>query len=329
MEPINRDIYNTIVSKRTNEFAIYNNGITMLSDETLFSEKIGKKDKAILIVKNPQIINGGQTAYTLSRILTEARNEDEIHTLFDGKEVLLKVITTKSDIKNENKIDFIQAISDATNKQIQVTYADRHSNDIIQHRFQREIYGRFGMFYERKRGEFNDGLTNRYIGQNQLIGRKTFTYIALACNGFLEISKPKNVFKKPSRYNEIYDLNKLDLYLVGINVYYYLHTYPCESEKPYYYALKYGLNGLIYIITSKYVKLYGTNIDTNKIKNISNEVISSISKFEQYAISLQTNTNSFKKRKMESGLEPIITTTNLYRYYKSTNAKKDLEEFFK
>lgn len=68
---VNTAIKETIIEKDTNEFALFNNGITMLSDETYINERIGQKNKAQLIVKNPQIINGGQTSYTLSRIYEE------------------------------------------------------------------------------------------------------------------------------------------------------------------------------------------------------------------------------------------------------------------
>jgi hypothetical protein len=72
---VNAAIRHTVVDKKTNEFSLFNNGLTMLSDETYINERIGQKNKAKLTLKNPQIINGGQTAYTLSRILEENSNE--------------------------------------------------------------------------------------------------------------------------------------------------------------------------------------------------------------------------------------------------------------
>lgn len=68
---IHNAIRDTLINKNTNEFAIFNNGITMLSDETQINEQIGQKNKAKLLIKNPQIINGGQTCFTLSRIYQE------------------------------------------------------------------------------------------------------------------------------------------------------------------------------------------------------------------------------------------------------------------
>lgn len=65
---VNEKIANSIENIQTNEFALFNNGITMLSDETKYSDTVGKRNTAEILVTNPQIINGGQTAYTLSII---------------------------------------------------------------------------------------------------------------------------------------------------------------------------------------------------------------------------------------------------------------------
>ena len=91
-----------------NEFALYNNGITMLSAETNLNERIGQRNKARLNVTNPQIINGGQTAYTLARIYEE-QPSDTAEAVFEGKEVLLKVITLTSGpgAKEEDKLNLI------------------------------------------------------------------------------------------------------------------------------------------------------------------------------------------------------------------------------
>jgi hypothetical protein len=159
----------------------------MLSDETNYNENIGIKDKAQLTVTNGQIINGGQTAYTLSliydSILKENRNPIDV---LGGKEVLLKVITFDKSIdetKAEKKLQLIEAISKATNQQTEVTEADRRSNDKIQIEIQEKIFNDFGYYYERKRGEFGDGLRNRYIDRSLIINRDHFIRICMAVDG--------------------------------------------------------------------------------------------------------------------------------------------------
>ncbi len=57
------------------------------------SERTGRPTTAHLSVKNPQIINGGQTAYTLSKIYADGLSENKTVDVFDGKEVMLRIIT--------------------------------------------------------------------------------------------------------------------------------------------------------------------------------------------------------------------------------------------
>lgn len=90
---VNQEIARSITGLKTNEFALFNNGITVLSYGTDFNEKIGQKDRAQLILTQPQIINGGQTAFTLSMLYEQFVVEGSDKQIFDSKEVLLKVIT--------------------------------------------------------------------------------------------------------------------------------------------------------------------------------------------------------------------------------------------
>ena len=95
--PVNKAISNTVKKNQTNEFALFNNGITLLSDNTNINKKISKKDQAQMIVVNPQVINGGQTAYTLSRLYEETLEMGDQNKIFLDKEVILKIITFSED----------------------------------------------------------------------------------------------------------------------------------------------------------------------------------------------------------------------------------------
>lgn len=109
---VNEKIRNSITDHEKNNFAILNNGITILSDNVSISESTGKKNQGQLILTRPQILNGGQTAYTLSTIYDEyvAKPQNPL----EGKEVLLKIVTP---IKESEGVDakFIELISNATN----------------------------------------------------------------------------------------------------------------------------------------------------------------------------------------------------------------------
>jgi AIPR protein len=141
-QSVNDEIAKTLVRKKTNEFALYNNGITMLSDETDLKVRIGHAGKGQLYVKNPQIINGGQTAYTLSTIFEHLLKHGKSTEIFDGKEVMLKVITlTERNNTDVGKVlGLIEPISRATNRQTAVIEADRRSNDKVQIELQQVIF---------------------------------------------------------------------------------------------------------------------------------------------------------------------------------------------
>ncbi|MCL1127530.1 AIPR family protein [Shewanella surugensis] len=179
---VNAEILNTIKSKKTNEFALFNNGITMLSDSTSFNERIGQKDKAQICISNPQIINGGQTAHTLSKIYQEILDGNEDDNIFHEKEVLLKIITfnDEGNLSENKKLKLIEDISKATNQQSEVDEADRRSNDEIQLLLQKNIFDDYGLYYERKKGEFSDGLHSKYIARKQLIQRERLIRLAVA-----------------------------------------------------------------------------------------------------------------------------------------------------
>jgi len=91
-----------------------------LSDSFSITKFTGQKYRGQLILTNPQIINVGQTAYTLAKVYQEANSEGELDDFFLGKEVLLKIIVMHDD---EPNIQFIETVSDATNKQTTVEEA--------------------------------------------------------------------------------------------------------------------------------------------------------------------------------------------------------------
>ena len=73
----------------------------MLSEETNFNERVGVKDLAQVVLTNPQIINGGQTAYTLSRLFEQVLKGELPEAIFDNKEVLVKIITFEMDASDD------------------------------------------------------------------------------------------------------------------------------------------------------------------------------------------------------------------------------------
>jgi hypothetical protein len=180
---VNQDIEASIRTTGSNEFALFNNGITIIADGTSISSNTAKQGTAQMVLKKPQLVNGAQTAYTLARIYEEcilSKNFD----VFRNKEVLLRVITfvglTAS--RQAARLDLIGAISKASNSQTKVEESDRRSNDPVQLRLQEEFFGKYGLYYERKRGEFSDGLRAGYLRPELIVNRERLVRVALACD---------------------------------------------------------------------------------------------------------------------------------------------------
>lgn len=209
---VNAAIRDTILQAGKNEFALYNNGLTMLSDETNLNERIGQRNKAQLNVMNPQIINGGQTAYTLSRIYEETEEHNRA-AVFAGKEVLLKVITLNagSQPTSEAKVNLIDAISVATNRQTVVIAADRYSNEPFNLELQKRLFENYGLLFERKRGEFQDGIYQGYIQRDEVLERNLFFRVYLSANGSIQRAVEKKAFERSlARHESMPNVSQLD-----------------------------------------------------------------------------------------------------------------------
>ncbi len=207
-QSVNSSIESTILSSETNEFALFNNGITMLSEETNINEKIGQKNKAQLRVKNPQIINGGQTSFTLSRIYAD--NLDKAEDIFRDKEVLLKIITLLDNNSQSAKLELIDEISNATNKQTPVINADRFANEVFHIEMQHRVFERHGLLYERKRGEFSDGVKDGYINPHEVTERNHFWRLFYAANGKINRGFQKRLFQR-NDFSDILPVSDLAL----------------------------------------------------------------------------------------------------------------------
>ncbi|MBE5317039.1 MAG: AIPR family protein [Xanthomonadales bacterium] len=192
-QSVNNAIRQTVMDSDANELALYNNGITMLSEETNINERVGRRASAQLYVRNPQIINGGQTSFTLSRIYSDP--EIDAEKVFGNKEIMLKVITV-FDCSPDNKGRLIDEISTATNRQTPVIGADRFANDSFHLRVQKMIFDRYGVLYERKRGEFADGVRDGYITLRVVIERNSFWRVYYAANGDIDQAAQKRLFQK-------------------------------------------------------------------------------------------------------------------------------------
>lgn len=179
----NEGIRSSIVDIATGEFAILNNGITILSDDTYVSERVGSQGRAQVEIVNPQIINGGQTAFTLARILEDSTPEEH-EKYFAGKEVILRIITLPQ-VDEASKKSLILSISSATNSQTAVTAVDRSASNDDNREIAELVFRKTGILYEPKRGEYSDALRRKYVEKPDIIERSLFTRLMhIACGRY-------------------------------------------------------------------------------------------------------------------------------------------------
>ena len=182
--PVNQDIEESVRGNQSNEFSLFNNGVTIISDQTAVNSNTAKADKAQIILRNPQLVNGGQTAFTLGRIY-EGCEKNKDFSVFKNKEVLLRVITfvgKPTHANNASRLKLLGDISKASNSQTKVDESDRRSNDPIQIKLQKHFFDEYGLYYERKRGEFSDGLHAKYLSEDLLVNRDKLIRVCLAAD---------------------------------------------------------------------------------------------------------------------------------------------------
>lgn len=335
---VNPKIEKTVKNKVTNEFALFNNGITILSDKTEFNSKVAKKDTAQLIITNPQIINGGQTAYTLAKIyedLLESGNENFL--IFDNKEVLVKVITFFDCAGGEEKkLKLIEDLSRATNEQSVVKESDRRANEKVQINYQANIFEEFGYFYNRKRGEFFDGLNKKYITKDKVIDNSIFMRVAVSINGDVARARRNGdefLFKEENFKQVFKDTKIYRKYMFG----YLCHQYLVKKEKSFdrYKNNKYGINTYgnalrygKYAVVNVVSKMFNDEINIKDysyiIPILSDNVLNQWKKFEEVVSEKKSNKDYFYYEEDEDKNNMFY---NYDGYYKGRTINSDIKEY--
>ena len=334
---VNQEIAMSITGLETNEFALFNNGITVLSYGTDFNEKIGQKDRAQLILTQPQIINGGQTAFTLSRLYEQFVVEDGNKQIFDNKEVLLKVITfhPEDQASQDEYLKLIQSISRATNQQSQVNEADRRSNDSIQIQLQQFLFDKYGLFYERKRGEYADGIRAGYIQRIQIVDRELFLRMCKCCDmepadarrmsvdQLFERQQFEKTLTDPNRFEEYYFAYRCFLVLKEIKKGLAKDKTDKFGVHRYGSGPQFGMYAIVSVCRSQ----FGAAGDEGDPNDIVQSVLAKWIGFEEYAIKQPHNSSYFRMyNDPETGTEK--TDWNFNNYYKGRTPLNDLKAYF-
>lgn len=333
---VNYKIEKTVRTKKTNEFALFNNGITIISDKTEFNSKIALKDSAQLIITNPQIINGGQTAYTLASIYEKCLKEGN-EDIFNNKEVLVKVITFfEGEDDQEKKLSLIEELSRATNEQSVVRESDRRSNDKVQINYQTKIFDEFGYFYNRKRGEYYDGLSKKYITRDKLVEHSVFIRVATSVSG--DVAKARRnsdeiLFREENFKKVFLDSDVYKKYMYG----YFCHEYLIELEKTYDKspnnrsgvntygnALRYGKYAVVNIVSRYFNKAFDVSEYKSIVTDTTNQILNQWLEFEK-AISQKVYNNDYFYSYIENDQRNVYY--NFDGYYKGRTINDDLKNY--
>lgn len=136
---VNKDIRAALMSGNASEFWAANNGITLTCDQYVATAGASFPIK----LKNPRIINGGQTAHVIHSVGRDTP------VLLNGVSVTVKIIET-SDRQLVRRIAF------GSNNQSRVLDRDLRADDPFQHELA-DALATMGIFYRRKRGETSHG----------------------------------------------------------------------------------------------------------------------------------------------------------------------------
>ncbi|OHB63498.1 MAG: hypothetical protein A2Y77_15700 [Planctomycetes bacterium RBG_13_62_9] len=321
---VNENIRKSVLDQEKNNFAILNNGITILADNVSISESTGRTNEGQLILTKPQILNGGQTAYTLSTVYEEYHNKPE-NPLRD-KEVLLKIITPVS-ASQTVKTDFIELISNATNQQNEVSEADRRSNHDIQVALQKQIYSHYGYFYERKAGEFHDGINGGIIDQEFVIDRLTFIKAYWAYLGEPAAARrtsEKFLFKEGMFYAILKNMERFSemffAYILFNEMQKLERTFgkKSDSTRSYGYSLLYG----------KWAVVASIGITKPTINSDSTEIFAQATETVRDRLSTWSQFDDFVRMKRSATKYFAEGTSNYELYYKVNMLDEDVREYF-
>jgi hypothetical protein len=317
---VNKQIEQSIRNERANEFALYNNGITMVADQTSISSDTAKQGTAQVVLRNPQLVNGGQTAYTLGRIYEQCR-ETNNYKVFKGKEVLLRIITfvgAKGAISSPAKFKLIADISKASNSQTKVEESDRRSNDEIQIRLQSEFFDRYGLYYERKKGEFADGIKSSYLDQRYIVNREKLVRVSLATDYRVNQARSSiQRFFKESALDSVLKAKDVEKYAYAYEVLRLLEEKKAmkpTTKKDRYHttqygqALRYGQYAVVAVCANR-----GITAKKSELK-VTDAVLSQWIDFEKYATTQSENEGYY------SG-----TSFDYVNYYKGSTVNNDLQ----
>lgn len=313
---VNKSIKDTIKNTTKNEFSLRNNGITLLAEYSSVTDRTGITGEGQLIIKDPQILNGGQTATTLAMMI----EDPEVGiAAFEGKEVLIKIIERPKGRTDEELAEFIESISDATNKQSKIFEADRRSNDPRLITLQSYFYKEHGLFLERKRGEFKYGVDDKVLSKSDIVDRVSMARALTAYVG----DPPKS----RSSQDRIFEEEGFDRLLGNLNnssvvlAYFALQTLEDETTiattNLLSHTLRYGKYAILFAVAKVVPNRPVTSTEAKEIAKSA--VIKVLGKWRSFEIDAE--------RKPANAKYQVKGSFNFDGYYKGVTVSDDINSF--
>lgn len=303
---VNADIKDSVSSTEHNEFSLLNNGITIICKEVNYNDNTARQGQASIIISNPQIVNGGQTAFTLAYLYE--KNTD--HSIFKNKEVLTKFIRIEGD-----QGEMIKKISDATNSQNPIKPRDKAANDTALVRLQSELFNRYGIIFERKRGEFYDSMQNGLIDEKDILDSVVLMRLLLVYRGSIALARSAGENTLFNGY-QVDDVDIEDIYKL-ICIYKKLSSFENPRERNSYSryqmdiwgnGIRYGQWAIIYAV----FKLMDT---VNNLPDVIEKINSRWKDFENTVANHEHNQDY-----MTDGFDYA-------NYYKGKTVQQDLDSY--
>lgn len=249
---VNVEIQKTLENPGEKEFWWLNNGVTILASDA--SAPGGK----VLIIHNPEIVNGLQTSNEIYRFFS--KNKEKIES--EKRDVLVRVIVPE----NEETRD---KIIRATNSQTPIPKASLRATDQIHRQIEEYLKPR-GLFYDRRKNYYkNEGRKPKDIISVPFMSQCLMSVLMQRPD--YARARPSTLLEDDKSYNKLFHLNN------DLNTYYVLASLgrsvdiALRDEKKYTAS---EINDIrfyvLYALTSRLVNnIYpGSNkvalIDTNK-----------------------------------------------------------------
>jgi hypothetical protein len=303
---VNADIKDSVSNTAHNEFSLLNNGITVVCNEINYNDNTAQRGRASITVSNPQIVNGGQTAFTLAHLYEN--NTDR--SIFDNKEVLTKFIIILG-----NRDDMIEKISDATNNQNPIRPRDKASNDPQMVRLQSELFDQFGILLERKQGEFYDSIKENLIDKKSVLDIVILMRLLLVYRGNIARARSASegiLFRDYSFTGiEVSEIHKL------IQIYNQVSNLERQGERDgnRRYQVDVWGNGLKYGQLAITYAIYQLSSSDENLENCLNTVRSRWLDFETTVVNHEHNQNYYS-----DGFDYA-------NYYKGSTIDRDLKDY--